>query len=205
MSYSDFTLNKISEIFGVAIQEKLNIFPPVAQLDLDPFFVKYLQNNIPLAQAIGTEKAKSEMIIAPVLIEVRRLLNNKVSLFSGVDFNVDIDQGLNGFCDFIISLSPQQLYVTCPIITLVEAKNDNLKQGLAQCIAEMIAADKLNQSDNNKLEAVYGCVTNGNQWLFLQLINSQVIVDLDEYYINQPERIISVLVYIINKALTDSA
>jgi hypothetical protein len=181
------------------------MFPPMAQLDLDPFFLKYLQNNIPLAQAIGTEKAKSEMIIAPVLIEVRRLLNNQVSLFSGVDFNVDIDQGLNGFCDFIISLSPQQLYVTCPIITLVEAKNDNLKQGLAQCIAEMIAADKLNQSDNNKLGAVYGCVTNGNQWLFLQLINDRVMVDLDEYYINQPERIISVLVYIINKALADSA
>ena len=205
MSYSDFTLNKISEIFAVSIREELNIFPPVAQLDLDPFFLKYLQNNIPLAQAIGTEKAKSEMIIAPVLIEVRRLLNNQVSLFSGVDFNVDIDQGLNGFCDFIISLSPQQLYVTCPIITLVEAKNDNLKQGLAQCIAEMIAADKLNQSDNNKLEAIYGCVTNGNQWLFLRLINDRVMVDLDEYYINQPERIISVLVYIINKALADSA
>jgi hypothetical protein len=30
--------------------------------------------------------------------------------------------------------------VTSPVIALVEAKNDNLKQGFAQCIAEMIAA-----------------------------------------------------------------
>jgi hypothetical protein len=109
------------------------------------FFLKYLQNNIPLAQAISTKKAKSEMIIAPVLIEVRRLLDNKISLFSGIDFNVDIEQGLNRFCDFLISLSSQQLYVKSPIVALVEAKNDNLKQGLAQCIAEMIAANKLNE------------------------------------------------------------
>jgi hypothetical protein len=169
--------------------------------NLDPFFLQYLQNNIPLAQAISTEKAKSEMIIAPVLIEVRRLLDNQISLFSGIDFNVDIEKGLNGFCDFLISLSPQQLYVTSPVIALVEAKNDNLKQGLAQCMAEMIAAEKLNQSEGNNIKSIYGCVTNGNQWLFLQLTNNKVIVDLDEYYINQPEKIIGIFVNMIKLEL----
>ncbi len=201
MSYSDFTLDKISKIFNITIEEKNGIFPQIKPIEIDSFFLKYLQNNIPLAQAIGTEKAKSEMIIAPVLIEVRRLLNNRISLFSGVDFNVNIEQGLNGFCDFLISLSPQQLYVETPIITLVEAKNDNLKQGLAQCMAEMIAADQLNQSEGHNLKNIYGCVTNGNQWLFLQLTNNQVIVDLDEYYINQPEKIIGVLVNLISSEL----
>ncbi|MFN6153026.1 MAG: hypothetical protein ACK4YK_00425, partial [Dolichospermum sp.] len=148
-------------------------------------------------QAISTEKAKSEMIIAPVLIEVRRLLDNKISLFSGIDFNVNIEQGLNGFCDFLIGLSSQQLYVTSPVIALVEAKNDNLKQGFAQCIAEMIAAAQLNQSEGNNVENIYGCVTNGNQWVFLQLTGNLVVVDLDEYYINQPEKIISVFVSLI--------
>ncbi len=201
MSYSDFTLDKISKIFNISIEEKNGIFPQINQIEIDPFFLKYLQNNIPLAQAIGTEKAKSEMIIAPVLIEVRRLLNNQISLFSGIDFNVNIEQGLNGFCDFLISLSPQQLYVEAPIITLVEANNDNLKQGLAQCMAEMIAADQLNQSEGRNLKNIYGCVTNGNQWLFLQLTNNQIIVDLDEYYINQPEKIIGVLVKLISSEL----
>ncbi len=201
MSYSDFTLEKINKIFKVTIEEKKSIFAEINLPELDPFFLKYLQNNIPLAQAISTEKAKSEMIIAPVLIEVRRLLNNQISLFSGIDFNVDIEQGLNGFCDFLISLSPQQLYITSPVIALVEAKNDNLKQGLAQCMAEMIAAEKLNQSEENNIKSIYGCVTNGNQWLFLQLKNNKIIVDLDEYYINQPEKIIGVLVSIIKSEL----
>ncbi|MFM6014628.1 MAG: hypothetical protein ACKPCI_14915, partial [Dolichospermum sp.] len=114
MSYSDFTLERISKIFSVKIEERTNLFTSLEELTLDSFFIKYLQNNIPLAQAISTEKAKSEMIIAPVLIEVRRLLNNQISLFSGIDFNVNIEQGLNGFCDFLIGLSSQQLYVTSP-------------------------------------------------------------------------------------------
>ena len=141
------------------------------------------------------------MIIAPVLIEVRRLLDNKISLFSGIDFNVNIEQGLNGFCDFLIGLSSQQLYVKSPVIALVEAKNDNLKQGFAQCIAEMIAAAQLNQSEGNNIENIYGCVTNGNQWVFLQLTGNLVVVDLDEYYINQPEKIISVFVSLIKSEL----
>ncbi|MBD1215362.1 MAG: hypothetical protein ACK4ZH_14405 [Dolichospermum sp.] len=201
MAYSDFTLERITKIFGINIEERTNVFTAFDQLTVDAFFIKYLQNNIPLAQAISTEKAKSEMIIAPVLIEVRRLLNNKISLFSGIDFNVNIEQGLNGFCDFLISLSSQQLYVTSPVIALVEAKNDNLKQGFAQCIAEMIAAAQLNQSEGNNIKNIYGCVTNGNQWMFLQLTGNLVVVDLDEYYINQPEKIISVFVSLIKSEL----
>ena len=201
MAYSDFTLDRITKIFGINIEERTNVFTAFDQLTVDAFFIKYLQNNIPLAQAISTEKAKSEMIIAPVLIEVRRLLDNKISLFSGIDFNVNIEQGLNGFCDFLIGLSSQQLYVTSPVIALVEAKNDNLKQGFAQCIAEMIAAAQLNQSEGNNFENIYGCVTNGNQWVFLQLTGNLVVVDLDEYYINQPEKIISVFVSLIKLEL----
>jgi hypothetical protein len=197
MAYSDFTLDRITKIFGINIEERTNVFTAFDQLTVDAFFIKYLQNNIPLAQAISTEKAKSEMIIAPVLIEVRRLLDNKISLFSGIDFNVNLEQGLNGFCDFLIGLSSQQLYVTSPVIALVEAKNDNLKQGFAQCIAEMIAAAQLNQSEGNNIKNIYGCVTNGNQWMFLQLTGNLVVVDLDEYYINQPEKIISVFVSLI--------
>jgi hypothetical protein len=53
--------------------------------------------------AIGTEKAKSELIISNVLLEVRKILNNKISCFSGVILDVDKEKGLSGFCDFIIS------------------------------------------------------------------------------------------------------
>ena len=200
MAYSDFTLDRITKIFGINIEERTNFFTAFDQLTVDAFFIKYLQNNIPLAQAISTEKAKSEMIIAPVLIEVRRLLDNKISLFSGIDFNVNIEQGLNGFCDFLIGLSSQQLYVTSPVIALVEAKNDNLKQGFAQCIAEMIAAQYFNQQEENEIKEIYGVVTSGTIWKFLKIRDNVVWIDLTEYYLDNLSKILGILAYGINCA-----
>ena len=193
MSYSEFTFTQLNQLFKLNITENLHLFPE-QPVEIDNFFKQYLRNNIPLALAIGTEKAKSEMIIAPILIEVKRILGNKISLFSGIDFNIDPEKGLNGFCDFLISRSPQQLYVSSPIMVLVEAKNDNLKNGLAQCIAEMVAADLFNKQAQNQVAYIYGVVTTGNQWLFMQLQDNLVEIDLNEYYINEPEKIIGILI-----------
>ncbi|EIJ43127.1 hypothetical protein BegalDRAFT_2273 [Beggiatoa alba B18LD] len=197
MSYSEFTFTQLTHLFNLTLKEGILVFPEKTTT-IDPFFKKYLENNIPLALAIGTEKAKSEMLIAPILIEVRKMLDNRVSLFSGVDFNVDIEKGLNGFCDFLISASPQQLYVDAPIMVLVEAKNDNLKNGLAQCIAEMVAATLFNQKAGKQPNYVYGVVTTGNQWLFMRLKNNLVEIDLNERYINEPEKIVALLISLLS-------
>ena len=89
-----------------------------------------LTSYIPLAEAIGTEKAKSEFIVAPILAELRELTNQQISLFSGLEFNIDEAQGLTGRCDYIISSSPLQFSLTSPILMMVEAKNDNINEGL---------------------------------------------------------------------------
>ena len=52
---------------------------------------------------------------------------------------------------------------------LVEAKNENLKVGFPQCIAEMVAAQQFNQQKGNPVESVYGVVTIGTTWRFLRL------------------------------------
>lgn len=70
------------------------------------------------------------MIISPILLEIRRKFNYKISLFSRIDFTVDSQRGLNGFCDFILSLSSEQLLVRSPVVVLVESKNENLIYGL---------------------------------------------------------------------------
>jgi hydrogenase maturation factor HypE len=85
-----------------------------------------LQENVALALNINTEKARSEMIIAPMLIEVRKILKKQVSLFSGVELQVDAALGLTGVCDYIISKSTNQVYVSAPAVMIVEAKNENI-------------------------------------------------------------------------------
>jgi hypothetical protein len=104
------------------------------------------------------------MIIAPILVELKKCFLNQISLFSGVTFNVDANQNLTGICDFLISKSSEQLFITAPVIILVEAKNDNLKSGLGQCIAEMLAAQLFNEREGNNIKVIYGSVTTGSTW-----------------------------------------
>jgi hypothetical protein len=194
MSYKEFTLDKLSKTFGIQIQGNLDIFSTFKQtLQLEDFFVQYLEYNIALALAINTEKARSEMIIAPILIELKRLLNSQISLFSGTEFNVDSDRGLNGFCDFLISLSDQQLYISSPVLIIFEAKNENIKGGLGQCIAAMLAAKIFNEKEGHPIEQIYGAVTTGNQWKFIKLENDIAYVDSQDYYIDRLEDIMGIL------------
>jgi len=88
-----------------------------------------LKQNVPLALAIGTEKASSELIIINLFLELKKQLN--ISFFSGIDFTVDKDKGLNGFCDFIISKSSEQLFLDTPIVVITEAKNEKIMGGWA--------------------------------------------------------------------------
>jgi len=116
-----------------------------------------------------------------------------------VDFTVDIQQGLNGFCDFIISSSKEQLFVRAPVITLVETKNENLKSGLAQCIAEMVAAQLFNERQGNKIKSIYGVITIGTIWQFLKLQDQVISIDLSEYYIKDIKKILGILVSAIQQ------
>ncbi|GAX41706.1 hypothetical protein NIES4075_27030 [Tolypothrix sp. NIES-4075] len=193
MAYSDFKLSELIKTFGLTISESSGLFANVPEVDYSDILATLLQENVDLAVSINTEKARSEMIIAPILLELRRKFNYQIGLFSGVDFNVDNERGLNGFCDFIISLSKEQLLVRAPVITLVESKNENLNFGLGQCVAEMIAAQLFNQKEENEIPIIYGAVTIGTIWQFLKLKDKTIFIDLSQYYIKDIKKILGIL------------
>ena len=183
MAYSDFKLIEVIDCFGLVIHESSGLFANVQEQECSDLLFTILKENVDLAVAISSEKARSEMIISPILLEIRRKFNYEISFFSGVDFTVDSQRGLNGFCDFILSLSSEQLLVRSPVVVLVESKNENLRSGLAQCIAEMVAAQLFNERSGNQIKAIYGAVTIGTIWQFLKLEGNVVSIDLSEYYI----------------------
>ncbi|MGI2902204.1 hypothetical protein [Tolypothrix sp. VBCCA 56010] len=133
------------------------------------------------------------MIIAPILLELKRLYPEKVSLFSGKDFTVDIEKGLNGFCDFLLGRSPEQLIITSPVIPVVSAKNENIEAGLGQCMAEMIASLIFNQQKGKQVTQILGAVTTGSSWKFMQLKETTIEVDLNEYFLNEVGKILGIL------------
>jgi len=204
MAYSNFTLAQVQEDFGLTVDETQNLFADVEGVKPSDILSITLQEYIPLATAIGTEKARSEFLIAPILSEVRRQLNYQISLFSGSDFNVDIEKGLVGYCDFLLSASREQFFISAPVITIVEAKNENIIGGLGQCVAEMVAAQIFNQRKGIDIPVIYGVVTSGTTWRFLTLNETNVCIDLVEYYIKEVDKILGIIlkpiqVYLSNK------
>ncbi len=193
MAYSDFTLARVRKELGVKIVDRPQLFATVKPMPPSAFLVESLERYTSLASLIGTEKAKSEFLIAPILAEVRDRVGNQIGLFSGTEFSVSPEQGLQGFCDFILSRSAEQLDVTAPVVTIAEAKNDNLKSGLGQCIAEMVAAQIFNDREGKPIELIYGAVTSGTNWRFLRLQGQTIEIDESEYFINQIEQILGIL------------
>jgi hypothetical protein len=193
MAYSDFTLTKFKKSFNIHIDEEVDLFANIEPTEISDILINNLKETTELALAINTEKARSEMIITPILLEVRRKAKCKISLFSGTDFNVDVEKGLNGYCDFVISRSPEQLTINSPVMIIVEAKNENIKGGLAQCMAAMLAAQLFNEQEGNQIPTIYGAVTTGDIWKFLKLEGTELFVDLNNYYINQLNKIVGIL------------
>ncbi|EDN66042.1 conserved hypothetical protein [Beggiatoa sp. PS] len=193
MSYSDFSVKKVKTAFQINIHETLGLFSNVSKKPISSHLQETLFDNVPLSISINTEKARSELVIAPVLVDIRKQYKKTISLFSGVELNIDKEQELNGFCDFIISQSAEQLYITAPIIMGVAAKNENIMSGLGQCIAEMIAARIFNENEGIEISKIYGIVTSGNLWKFLKLEDQEVYIDLDDYGIKEIETIMGIL------------
>ncbi|WP_434687999.1 hypothetical protein [Pseudanabaena minima] len=158
MAYSDFNLSRVRETFGLVIEEPKSLFPNILPTTASNYLITTLDENLALATAINTEKARSEMVIAPVLLEVRRQLNYEIGFFSGTEFNIDPTQGLTGYCDYILS-------------------------AIKDSYAKVSLADR----------SVYGCVTTGTDWKFMQLCDRTLKIDQRDYFINEVSTILSIL------------
>jgi hypothetical protein len=198
MPYSDFTLKKVRQDLAIAIHEGGRFFPDVPPVKPDDLLRQELEEGLPLVLARGSEKARSEWIISPVLTAVRRLLDRQISLFSGEDFTVDPSIGLNGICDFLISKSLSQLEIQAPVVIIIEAKKENLNGGLGQCIAEMVAAQKFNAANNVNIPIIFGSVTSGTTWKFLKLEGNAVTIDITEYPLPPVDPILAFLTWMLS-------
>jgi len=191
MSYSQFSLSEVQELFNLSITEGVGIFAGLPSTPISDYLQETLNYNISLALAINSEKARSELIIAPVLVELKKLTG--YGLFSGVEFNVDPSQGLAGYVDFLVSRDPEQLFVKAPVVTIVEAKKEDINNGLGQCVATLVAAQIFNERKGLIIPELLGTVTTGSAWKFLKLSGKSLSIDLEEYTIKDAPKILGIL------------
>ncbi len=197
MAYNAFTLDRLRDQCKLTLRERQGLFAGVKPVAISSLVRQNLDDGAPMAIAMSTEKARSEFIVAPILMEVWRQCGGRVGLFSGMEFSVDPEHGLTGYCDFLMTASSSQIDIQAPVLAVVEAKNDNIRSGIPQCIAEMHAAVLFNDRKGQPKRVVYGAVTTGSLWTFLQLHGVEVEVDLDEYYLREVERIVGILVHMV--------
>ena len=193
MAYSEFTLETAQKTFQLDTIRSFGLFSEIEPVEPSTYLTMGLARKASLATAIGTEKARSELIVADVLVDLLQHFDHSISLFSGIEFNVDAEKGLTGVCDFLVSLSPEQFYLEAPIIILVEAKNLDLKLGLGQCVAEMLAAQRFNAEKGNDIPCIYGASTTGVEWLFLKLDDKCLHIDMATYQIARCDKVLGIL------------
>lgn len=195
MAYSDFSLASARQALALNISTRRDIFHEIPELICSDYLKETLAYNVTFALASNTEKSRSEMIIAPILLELTRNFKDQISLFSGIDFTVDSERGLNGNCDFLIDRSPDLLIISAPVIVIIEAKKENINNGLGQCVAEMYAAKLFNEREGNEVEEIYGAVTTGEIWKFSKLKNQTIDIDIAEYFLNDINKILGILAH----------
>ena len=194
MPYSQFlTLEQPVKEFSLSVQEGGALLPysPVEPSDV---LKSILERELDWAVSVGTEKSRSEGIVLQLLLEVRAKLNNQISVFSGRSFDVDESRNLNGYCDFLISQSPQQRLIDAPVVAIVEAKKGDITLGWGQCVAEMVAASIFNADRDRNINVIYGAVTSGSLWQFVSLQGNTLTFDVSEYAIAEIQKILGLLV-----------
>jgi hypothetical protein len=194
-SYSAFTLDYIRKQFSIAISMQ-TFFPAVEPVIPSQLLVATLQRTENLI--LASEKARSEFLVAPILLEVRAHLDNSINIYSGIRLDVAPEQGLQGICDFLISKTPPTPTLQAPLLVLVEAKKNDIDEGLGQCAGEMLAALRFNQAEGVANDIVYGCVTTGELWQFLRLQDTQLIIDPHRLYIESIDKILGMLIKMLS-------
>ncbi len=198
MAYSKFnSIVKFCNQFGLTQSTTENIFKGVALATFD--VSTRLKEDIEEAKKFPllTEKAKSELIIMPILKELKRK-NDTITFFSGFALNIENVPDLNGNPDFILSAKPNLVEIEAPIFCLMESKNKTPDEGYAQCAAEMYAARLFNQENNSPYHTIYGAVTNGFEWVFLKLEGNILFIDAERYYLNEMGKLLSLMQWIVN-------
>lgn len=190
-SYSAFTLDYIHKHLGFITQMQ-TLFINIEPITPSEFLYTALQRTESLA--LSSEKARSEFLIAPILLEVRAYLSSNINIYSGIRFDVTPEEGLQGVCDFIISKSIPVPILQAPLLLIVEAKKNDIDEGLGQCAAEMIAAQRFNHTEGLPDSTVYGCVTTGELWQFLSLQAEIICIDPHRLFIENTNKILGMLI-----------
>lgn len=182
MNYNKFSFDRIKRRFNLNEVQK-DLFENITSVEPSDWLKQTMEITADLP--IKTEKARTEFILMPVLLELRKRNNKEFNIYSGEYFNVEPREGLAGPSDVILSMGAESYSISSPVMSIVQAYKNNIDLGLGKCVAQMIAADIFNEREDNQITTIYGCVTTGEQWLFLRLEGDTIQIHPHRFFLNE--------------------
>ncbi|KAB8321186.1 hypothetical protein SD81_006830 [Tolypothrix campylonemoides VB511288] len=195
MAFSSYkTIGEVLKAFQVTYTE--SNFMNEAEFALSDYFREDLQTVMREGVVDNSEFAICENLIYPVLKEVWKRYSSKFILWSHQSLNYD--EKLSGFPEYILAKrSPLgKVVFDKPYFILVEAKQDNFEAGWAQCLAEMIAAQKLNGEPQI---IIFGIVSNGGLWQFGKLEADAFTRNIAPYTIYELDKLFTAVNYVFQE------
>ena len=196
MAYRNFTLQQLSQDYGLKITTEQLVLPEAA---IQP--TAMLLQDIDQARKIPhlSEKARSEWVVAPIFRDLYRQNKHDFNIYSGYVLNADKKQKLYGECDFIFTHGDFNiLEIQAPIFTVVEAKRNEIEEGIPQVAAQMLGSYIYNQNKKNDIKTIYGASTNAFEWIFLKLeAGKYLTIDSGRYYLNNINQLLRIFQGII--------
>jgi hypothetical protein len=199
MGYNNYKkIEQVTKKFGF-LARRANLFENIVPIEASFWLLETLKKAklVPLRN----EKVKSERIVSPILLEIAQIFQNNITLFSGEELEINPQDDLSGACDFFFTFIPQSAYLESPIISLVEAKDEDMDYGIAQCAAQLYGAKIFNETEGKDFPFLYGCATDGAEWKFLRFENNVFYID-NQIYTDLKE-ILGVWHHIIQLYITD--
>ena len=196
MAFSDFKYPDVYAQLGLT-EGSADLFPDVAPVPAGPVGQTVGLVGARLGEMAHTEASRAIWMVGPVLADFWARYNGRINLTAGAEFAPDPDNGLSGYCDFLIGRAPHVPRVTAPVVVIFEAKRNAIVDGYGQCIAGMVGVQRFNRRDGREVDPVYGCSTTGSQWRFLALSGTTVTLDLAEYSIHDVDKLLGILTHMI--------
>jgi hypothetical protein len=194
MAYTDFTLSDLEEKFGVKNERRQLQF---ITKPVEPSERLRIEMEESTEMPIKSEKARSEWIVVPILKELRTRNSKFFTIYSGDTLIGDKEMGLQGECDFILSKDTKSYDISIPIFQIVEAKRNDLDEGIKQCSAQLVGARKYNERKGIITDKLYGCTTTGDVWQFIEY-SDKLYIDDKKYYLGEINELLGVFQSIID-------
>lgn len=168
MAFSDYkNISQTQKEFGITYREERFLFAePVLP---PPHFLDELAFNRANMDIFTSEASRTELVISPLLREAYKRFYDRYAFW--IQKPLNYSEKLSGIPDYLIATKSAlgKTVLETPLVVIVEAKKNDFEQGWGQCLAELIAAQRLNSHSD---QPVVGIVTDGKHWEFGKLVGS---------------------------------